>query len=199
MTNPEAATSPATRSSRKRLVILVVVLALLFSLGEYYNLAERFDPLALRDYIQSMGAMGIVLFLLLFCVMLLLSVPGMIFMVAAGLIWGNVQGSIIALLGVNLATAFSFLLVRRWHGSGFEAGAVRNKTMQRMLAGLEKRPVKTVAILRCLFSTAPALNYGFALSGLSTREHTIGTLVGSVLPVVGIVVGADWLLKTLFL
>ncbi|NNC54774.1 MAG: TVP38/TMEM64 family protein [Pseudomonadales bacterium] len=199
MPDPELTSSAESRRSHKRLIILVAVLAVLFALGEYYNLAERFDPLALRDYIQGMGALGILLYLLLFCVTLLLSVPGMIFMVAAGLIWGNVQGSIIALIGVNLATGFSFLLVRRWQGEGYEAEAMRNGMMRRMLSGLERSPIKTVAVLRCLFSTAPALNYGFALSSVSTREHMLGTLVGSVLPVVGIVVGSDWLLKVLFL
>lgn len=186
------------RGKRRRLIALCAILFGLFAIGYHFELEQRFDPLTLRNYIQGMGSIGVLLYLVLFCLLLLVSVPGMIFMIAAGMIWGSLYGSLVALLGANLAIHFSFYFVRKFQGAGFEADAVRNPFISRMLSGVERNPVKTVATLRFLVSTAPALNYGFALSSVSTRQHLLGTFLGSLVPVVAVVVFSERLFQWLF-
>ncbi|MBT8149600.1 MAG: VTT domain-containing protein, partial [Gammaproteobacteria bacterium] len=112
--------------------------------------------------------------------------------------WGQLYGSLIALLGANLAIIVSFTIVRRFHGEGFEADDVNNRVFKKMLRGLEKHPVRTVALLRCLISTAPGLNYGFAISSITDRQHLLGTVMGTIIPVVSIVWLSDWLAGRLF-
>ncbi|MGB5325390.1 MAG: VTT domain-containing protein [Pseudomonadales bacterium] len=193
----QTADNRSTRK-RKRLVVLLAVLLALIAIGQYFHLAERFEPAVLRGYIQALGIFGILLYLVLFCLGLLFSVPGILFMVTAGLVWGIFPGALIALAGANLAIIFSFTLVRRLNGAGFESESIKNALVRKMLAGLEHRPLRTIAVLRLLFSTAPGLNYGFALSAVSDRQHLVATLLGTIVPVIGIVFLSDWLAKVLF-
>ena len=83
-------------------------------------------------------------------------------------------------------------------GAGFESEDIVNKYLKRLLHGLEVYPIRTIIISRFFFSTAPGLNYGFALSSVTNRQHLIGTLVGTTVPVTSIVFFSDWLAGRLF-
>jgi uncharacterized membrane protein YdjX (TVP38/TMEM64 family) len=54
---------------------------------------------------------------------------------------------------------------------------------QRIFARLDTHPVQSVALLRLLFQTVPALNYALAMSGIRLRDYVIGTLLGLPLPI----------------
>lgn len=54
---------------------------------------------------------------------------------------------------------------------------------QRIFARLDTHPVRSVALLRLLFQTMPALNYSLAMSGIGLRGYLIGTLLGLPLPI----------------
>jgi len=53
----------------------------------------------------------------------------------------------------------------------------------RLLGRLDAHPVSSVALLRTLFQTAPALNYALAMSGIEFRRYLVGTLIGLPLPI----------------
>ena len=157
------------------------------SVFRYFGIAERFDPEALRIVVDETGWLGVLIYLLLFCAALVLSVPGIIFIVARGLAWGSFYGTLVAWVGANFAIIFSFTVVRRFNGAGFESEDIANKYLKRLLHGFELYPIRTIIISRFFFSTAPGLNYGFALSSVTDRQHLIGTLIGTTVPVTSIV------------
>ena len=43
--------------------------------------------------------------------------------------------------------------------------------------------MQSVALLRLLFQTMPALNYALAMSGIRLRSYVLGTLLGLPLPI----------------
>ena len=57
-----------------------------------------------------------------------------------------------------------------------------------MLSGA---PIASVALLRMLFRTAPALNYALAMSGIRFRGFLIGTLAGLPMPIVSYCISFD--------
>ncbi len=178
--------------------MLLTLIFILYLLGRYFGISERFDPEALRVVVGETGLLGVLIYLLLFCAGLVLSVPGIIFMVASGLAWGGFYGTLVAWIGANLAIIFSFTVVRRFNGAGFESADITNKYLKRLLHGLELYPIRTIIISRFFFSTAPGLNYGFALSSVTDRQHLVGTLIGTTVPVTSIVFFSDWLAGQLF-
>jgi len=198
MISPPQSSRPIPPKRRARLLMLLALLFILYLVGRYFGVAERFDPQALRVVVGETGWLGVLIYLLLFCAGLVLSVPGIIFMVASGLAWGGFYGTLVAWVGANLAIIFSFAVVRRFNGAGFESEDIVNKYLKRLLHGLEVYPIRTIIISRFFFSTAPGLNYGFALSSVTNRQHLIGTLVGTTVPVTSIVFFSDWLAGRLF-
>ena len=54
---------------------------------------------------------------------------------------------------------------------------------RRLFAGLDAHPVGSIALLRILMQTAPALNYALALSGIRFRNYMVDTLLGLPLPI----------------
>ncbi|MES2910430.1 MAG: hypothetical protein V4718_03525 [Pseudomonadota bacterium] len=70
---------------------------------------------------------------------------------------------------------------------------IGGKWPQRLLAGLDAHPVKSVALLQ----TLPALNYTLALSGLKFRNYLIGTLIGLPLPIAFYCIFFDYIARSL--
>lgn len=60
---------------------------------------------------------------------------------------------------------------------------LKNRVAVRLLRGLDAHPITSVALLRVLFQTVPALNYALAMSGIKFRTYLIGTLIGLPLPI----------------
>ncbi len=55
--------------------------------------------------------------------------------------------------------------------------------VQRIFARLDARPVGSVALLRLLFQTLPAMNYALAMSGMRFSHYMLGTILGLPIPI----------------
>ena len=141
MISPPKSSRPIPPKRRARLLMLLALLFILYLVGRYFGVAERFDPQALRVVVGETGWLGVLIYLLLFCAGLVLSVPGIIFMVASGLAWGGFYGTLVAWVGANLAIIFSFAVVRRFNGAGFESEDIVNKYLKRLTNLLKQNPL----------------------------------------------------------
>ena len=185
------------RSTRVvRLTILIAALLLLFIAAGQSTWLSSIDPLYVRETIQSWGQLGVLIYALGFSIGLLLYVPGTIFIVAAGVIYGPLWGSVIAFVVANIAVFVSFNLIR-WLG-GQPATNEIHPWLATRLKNIRRQPVQTIAFLRIFLWTAPALNYLLALTSVDQRHHLLGTLLGTLLPVLVLVVSSDWLLVNWF-
>lgn len=146
--------------------------------------------------VQQWGAYGVLLYIVLFCVGLLLYVPGTLFIMASGLVYGQWWGTLIAFIGANFAITASFLVVRFIGGTPSEKEL--HPLIDRLLSTLHSSPIKNIAIMRVFLWTAPALNYLLALTAVSPRQHLLGSLIGTIVPVVVMVYLTDWLLLRMY-
>lgn len=181
---------------RLRLPLVIIALILLYLWARQSGILEDADPYRLRALVELWGIWGVSLYLALFCIGLFLYVPGLLFVVAAGLAYGRIGGIPIALLGANLAVTVSFLAVRFVGGTPFERHS--HPLLQKILGSLHASPITNIAILRLLFSTSPALNYLLALSAVTPRQHFLGTLIGTLAPVTITVYLTDRLVSLFF-
>ena len=183
---------------RKRMIRLGILFAIVIALvivGATTGVRDRFTIENLRAQAVASGPWGILIFCAAFCVGELLYIPGTVFLVAAVLAWGRVAGAGIGFVAGMLAIKVTFLLVR---GAGGQAlGESKRPFIRRVMANLDQRPIRVVFILRLLFWTSPPLNYAFALSSLTFRDHLIGSALGLVLPVVGMALFTEQVVKML--
>ena len=168
-------------AKHKRLLFTLLFLGVLLALVHVSGLRENFSLDILRHRILENQAWGLALFILLFCLGNLIHLPGLIFLAAAVLTLGRVAGGGVTYLAAVTSCAVTFWSIRLLGGDALRR--FDNTIAIRLLGQLDARPIVSVALLRTVFQTVPALNYALALSGVRFDTYMIGSLLGLPLPI----------------
>ena len=165
--------------------LLLLTLVGLWALVAKSGVAEGLTAARVQDWVTAAGPLGVVLFFAVFSAGNLAQIPGVIFIVAARLAFGPSVGFLVAYAGSLVAVTFTFTFVRAVGGKPL--GEVTFGPARRILAQLEQHPVRTIALLRTVLLLTPPLNYAFALAPIKQRDHLLGSALGLVVPVAGVV------------
>ncbi len=186
MTAPDGSPPPAEPRSawqRWRLVAVVALFAALWLVGDATGVIDRFDQDEVRRMVADAGPWGILLFVAVFTAGELLHVPGMVFIAAAILAWGQLTGFFVALGAAVVSVSVSFVVVRAIGGKAL--ARIERPLMKKLLARLHARPVLTIVTLRAVFWLSPPLNYALAMTDLRFRDYLVGSAIGLVIPILG--------------
>lgn len=165
----------------KRLLAVGLFLGLLLAIFEISGLRDHFNLAFLRQLILQHRIGGLVLFVLLFALGNLIQIPGWVFLAAAVLTLGRTWGGVATYIAAVTSCVITFVTIRALGGDALRQ--LTNRVAVRILREIDARPIASVALLRILFQTVPALNYALALSGIKFRSYLIGTLAGLPLPI----------------
>ena len=165
----------------QRLVGVVLFLGVLLAVFEFSGLRGNFNLAFVRQVIAQHRIGGLLLFVLLFSLGNLIQIPGWVFLAAAVLTLGRLWGGVVTYVAAVVSCVLTFLTIRALGGDALRQ--LKNRLAVRILRELDARPIGSVALLRLLFQTAPALNYALSLSGIRFRSYLTGTLLGLPLPV----------------
>lgn len=177
---PPAGT-PAKRSSRWRLVALGVFFFGSLIIAHATGITDRIDVETIRAFMDSAGALGFVAFLFVFAIGELLHIPGLVFVGAASVAYGDAIGTLAAYAGALGSLTLSFYVVRLIGGQPL--AEVERPIVKRILARLDEQPLRTVTVLRFVFWMSPALNYALAMSTVRYREYLLGSMLGLLIPI----------------
>lgn len=165
----------------RRLIAVVVFLVLLVVIFELSGIRGQFSLEFIQQTIQKHKFWGLVVFALLFSLGNLIQIPGWLFLAAAVLSLGKTTGGMVTYFAASVSCVITFLAVRY---VGQDALLQLNHRLAlRIMHKLHAQPIRSVALLRTLFQTMPAVNYTLALSGVSFRHYLTGTLLGLPLPI----------------
>lgn len=165
----------------ERLLGVVFFLGVLLTIFEVSGLRDHLDLAFMRQVILQHWIGGLLLFVLLFSLGNLIQIPGWVFLAAAVLTLGRMWGAVVTYVAAVVSCAFTFVIIRALGGDALRL--LRNRLAVRILRELDAHPIASVALLRLLFQTAPALNYALAMSGIKFRAYLIGTLLGLPVPI----------------
>lgn len=182
---------PPARAKRWRIGLLAALFLGSLAIAKLTGLEEYADVERVRALMDSAGAWGVIAFVASFAVGELLHIPGLVFVGAASIAYGQGYGTLAAYVGAMASVTLSFLVVRAVGGQPL--GDVRRPFMRKMLARLETRPILTVAVLRGVFWMSPALNYGLAMTKVRLREYLIGSALGLAIPIPIFVFFFEWI------
>lgn len=185
---------PNRLSRRARVAIAVATVGALLLAGKLTGVLDRVDLVAIRDLVRGAGVWGVPLYLATFALGLLVYVPGMLFVVAAILVWGDVAGAAIGHLGAVIASTTSFLFIRSAGGSYL--AEMQRPIVRRILAKLDAWPILTIAVLRSFFALSPMITHALALTSVRPRDYIVGTAVGMIPPVLVAALLTDWVRRT---
>src|SRR3954469_2860572 len=127
-----------------RIAILITLVAALLAAAELSGVRQRLTLDGIRAVTAGPG--GVLLFAALFVGAQVAHLPGMGFVAAAVVSWGPVRGGVIGWLGAGAAVCVTFAGVRAIGGKA--PAKVSRPRLERLLAAIEKRPIRTVIALR---------------------------------------------------
>ncbi len=182
--------SPKRLPIAKVLIGVVAVIALA-GLGRQFGLfLERFAV-----WIDSLGALGPVVFIAGYAAATVAFVPGSVLTLAAGAIFGLVQGSIYVLTAATIGATLAFLVARYAAREAVEQRLEGNPRFAAIDRAVGQQGLKIMLLLR-LSPVFPfnLLNYALGLTKVRLGDYvlaSIGMLPGTVLYTYSGLVGGD--------
>lgn len=150
------------------LLVAAATIALIFR--------DRLDPDGLQSLVTSAGALGPLLHIAAFALATVLFVPGSIFAVAGGALFGPFWGTLWNLAGATLGAALSFLMARYLAADLVERKAAG--LSRRLVAGVEAEGWRFVAVARLApFVPFNLLNYALGLTRIRFDQYVLATFV----------------------
>ncbi len=129
------------------------------------------------DWIDSLGIVGGIAFIVLYIVATVAFLPGSILTLGAGVLFGVGLGSVYVWIGATLGAIAAFLvgryLARGWVSRKIEG----NSTFAAIDAAVAREGFKIVLLTR-LSPVFPfnLLNYAFGLTGVSLKDYALGSV-----------------------
>ncbi|MFC2164903.1 TVP38/TMEM64 family protein [Acidobacteriota bacterium] len=190
MQEPPELSVPEHKPSLLKPIALVTGIVVLMVLAKVFNLGDRVGEL--REWIQSLGALGPVVFMAIYVVAVVLAIPGLAITVMAGVLFGSVLGTAVVSVGSTVGASLAFLIARH---IAREAVAQRFATNDKFVH-LDQLTKKHGAIIVAITRLIPIfpfnlLNYGFGLTHVPFRTYVFWSWICMLPWTVFFVVGAD--------
>jgi len=171
-----------------RPTVLMVVVAGIIILSYVFGIGEKLG--ALRDWIQELGAMGPLVFILIYTGAVVAALPGSAVTIVAGAIFGSVVGVIVVSIASTLGASLAFLIGRYFARDATAKWLSRREKFKRLDELTERHGAIIVAIVRIVpLFPFNFVNYGFGLTSVRFWTYVLWSwlcmLPGTVLYVVG--------------
>lgn len=155
-----------------------LLLLLLLLTAAAWGLAHRetLSVAALRGHLQAFGALAPLVYMAGYSIATVLFLPGSVFTLAGGLLFGPWLGALYALLGATVGASAAFL-IGRYLASDWVARRARGR-LRRLIEGVEQEGWRFVAFVR-LVPVFPfnLLNYALGLTRIQTVQYVVASFV----------------------
>ncbi|MBE9504716.1 MAG: TVP38/TMEM64 family protein [Proteobacteria bacterium] len=164
------------KKSVVKLILFVVALVSIIAAVKLTGLDEYLDKERLQTWINSFGAWGPIVFMLIYAIAPSLFLPGLPITVVAGLAFGPFYGTLYTIIGATIGASLAFLVARY-----FARAQIENLVSGKLKAideGVEKKGWIFVAITR-LIPLFPfnLLNYAFGLTKVKFSHFVIASFI----------------------
>ena len=163
---------------RRSKAVVVVAIVVAVAIGFLFlPVRDWFE--AVRGYIDALGPIGPVVFVVGYALLAVLLVPGSALTLGAGALFGLWKGLAVVVVGANLGALCSFLLARSFLRERVRAWAAENPKFDALDRAIGREGFKTVLLTRL----SPAfpftlLNYLLGLTKVSTGAFVTANLIG---------------------
>jgi uncharacterized membrane protein YdjX (TVP38/TMEM64 family) len=176
-----SATSATARRTTVRILVAFAALVALFALGRGVG---RYVPV-FAERVNGLGPWGPAVFIIGYVVACVAFIPGSLLTLAAGAVFGLVEGVVIVFVGATLGAAAAFLIARYLARGLVERKLAGNARFAAIDRAIGSEGFKIVALLR-LSPVFPftLLNYALGLTEVRLVDYvlaSIGMLPGTIL------------------
>ena len=175
---PPIATPPIPRLQRLRKALprLLLLGAVLAGIVLAVLNRDSIDSAELETWITQFGPWAPIVFICAYIVATVLFLPGLLFTLASGALFGPYLGTLYALVGAAAGATISFI-VARYVLADWIAGRTPAR-VQRVIEGVEVEGWRFVAMTRLIpFIPFNALNYVLGLTRIKLAHYVVASLV----------------------
>jgi pyruvate/2-oxoglutarate dehydrogenase complex dihydrolipoamide dehydrogenase (E3) component/uncharacterized membrane protein YdjX (TVP38/TMEM64 family) len=160
-----------------KLTLLVATIVLLFAGFLFLPVREWF--MRFEGFVQSLGAVGPVVVVLVYVVCTVLFVPGSAITIGSGTLFGLSTGLIVVVFGANLGALCSFLLARGFFREKVAGWAAAHPKFRLLDQAIGRQGFKMVLLTR-LSPVFPfvLLNYFLGLTAVRAPSYILANLLG---------------------
>lgn len=131
---------------------------------------------SLLDWIDSLGAIGSIVFILAYIVITVAFLPASVVTLGAGFVFGVIQGSILVFIGAMIGATVAFLIGRFLARDWIAKKVADNRFFNALDGAIADEGLKLVFLIRL----SPAfpfnlLNYALGLTKVSLKDYVLGT------------------------
>ncbi|MEU7314217.1 TVP38/TMEM64 family protein [Streptomyces sp. NPDC007083] len=178
---PPSTTDPdevGRRPARAAWIRLALLVALLLALGSWVALGGGDLLRDVRQWVDSLGVWGPVVFAVVYALAVTALLPGSVLTASAGVLFGLPTGAGAVLVGATAGAALSFGLAR-WLGRPVVARYAGTGRLARLDAFLTRRGFVAVLLVRLvpLFPFS-VINYGAGVAGVRFSSYITATALG---------------------
>ncbi|HJW37811.1 MAG TPA: TVP38/TMEM64 family protein [Candidatus Udaeobacter sp.] len=162
-----------------RFIVLIAIIIALF-------LAMRFLPVqqwlrSFNDWVGQMGAVGILVFIVVYALATVLMAPGSILTIGAGFMFGLWKGFLAVSAGATLGASLAFLVARFIARDKIDVIAKRNEKFRKIDSAIGQQGAKLVFLLR-LSPVIPfnLSNYFYGLTGVKFWPYVLASWSGMI-------------------
>lgn len=132
-----------------------------------------------QTYVRGLGALGYVVYIVVYAVCVVAFVPASILTLGAGAIFGFVGGTIVVVIGATIGATLSFLLARTVMRKRIEAMTASNKKSRALDRAIAAEGMKIVFLVRlAVVFPFTYINYAFGLTAIPLWRYVIATFLG---------------------
>ena len=165
------------KSGITRLAALVGIIIALFLAMKFLPVREWLTNF--NDWVGQMGAVGIVIFILVYAAATVLLAPGSILTIGAGFVFGLWKGFLAVSGGATLGASLAFLVARFIARKKMEAIAQRNEKFHKIDNAVGEQGAKLIFLLRL----SPVIpfnfsNYFYGLTAVKFWPYVLASWIG---------------------
>lgn len=135
--------------------------------------------LAVLDWVGGLGGWGILLYFVLYVLIVIFLIPGLIFTLGAGFLFGFWIGGGIIVASVATGSGLAFLMARYALGEQLSVRIRQHPRIRLLDRGLQREGWKIVLLSRFLpLFPFKLSNYFFGLTGISFRDFVTANTLG---------------------
>src|SRR6266852_7060980 len=162
-----------------KLIVLVLVVIALTVLSAILPIKDWIRSFI--GWVQQLGPSGVIVFIAAYALATVLFLPGWIFTVGAGLVYGIVGGTLVALSGAIIGATLAFLIARYLLRKNIEDFANKNPRFKAIDDAVGKNGWKIIGLLR-LSPLIPfnLSNYFYGITSVSFAAYVAVSAVGMI-------------------
>ena len=161
----------------KKLFVALLVIAAIVIAWHFLPVSQWLR--AFQAYVKNLGAIGYVVYIVVYAICVVAFIPASILTLGAGAIFGFAGGTIVVVIGATIGATLAFLLARTVMRKRIETMTASNAKFRALDRAIASEGMKIVFLVRlAVVFPFTWVNYAFGLTAIPLWRYVVATFLG---------------------